>query len=144
MQNEPLWWITKDGDGICREIYDRHYSRRKYADGRRPAKIIGPGEYILLRTWEGDALFAWRKFIDASGQRGINCSVFRNESHHRSSDLIRQADAIADRAWPGERHYTFINARKIRSTNPGCCFKAAGWKKCGRTKGGLIIMERTP
>ena len=139
---DHCWWVTKDGDEICRELYERHYSRRKYADGRRPAKIVGPGEYIMLRTWEGNALFVWRKFIDASGQRGVNCAVFRNESPTRSSDLIRQADAVADCAWPCERHYTYVNAKKIKSSNPGFCFKVAGWKACGMTKGGLIILER--
>jgi len=42
------------------------------------------------------ALFVWRKFEDDSGQKGINCSIFRNESDILSSDLIREADAIVD------------------------------------------------
>lgn len=140
----PDWWITKDADDYARELFDRHYSRIRYKDGRKPAKFIGPGQYILLRTWECDAIFAWRKFIDASGQQGVNCSIFRNESSIKSSDLIRQADAIADFCWPGERHYTYINAQKIKSTNPGFCFIKAGWRRCGKTKiNGLLILERT-
>lgn len=106
--------------------------------------MLGPGHYIMLRTWEGDAVFAWRRFFDASGQRGVNCAIFRNESRHLSSDLIRQADAIADFCWPGLRHYTYVNAGRIRSTNPGACFKAAGWRKCGATKKGLVILEIDP
>lgn len=141
--SEPLWWITRDGDAECLKLYDRHYSSRKYKDGRIRTKFVGPGEQIVLRTWEGDAAFVWKRFIDASGQQGVNCSFFRNESNHRSSDLIRQADAIADFCWPGERHYTYVNAKAIRSTNPGYCFIMAGWRRCGITKGGLIILERT-
>lgn len=144
LKNDLLWWITKDGDEICRELYDRHYSRRRYADGRSTPLFCGPGQKIVLRTWNGDALFAWRKFRDKSGQQGINCSVFRNESPHKSSELIRQADAIADFVWPSERHYTYVNACKIKSSNPGYCFIMAGWQKCGTTKGGLIVLERTP
>lgn len=89
-------------------------------------------------------MFVWRKFIDDSGQRGINCAVFRNEAPQRylSSDLVRQADAIADFCWPGERHYTYVNPKAVRSRNPGYCFVAAGWRKCGMTKGGLLIFER--
>jgi hypothetical protein len=87
-------------------------------------------------------MFVWRRFIDGSGQLGINCAVFRNEGPALSSLLVRQADAIADHVWPGERHYTYVNPQSVRSTNPGYCFLAAGWRRCGRTKGGLLILER--
>jgi hypothetical protein len=139
---EPHWWLTKDGDDRARALFDKHYSRHHYKDGRKPRLFCGPGEKIVLRTWSGDALFVWRKFIDASGQQGINCAIFRNESKIKASELVRQADAIADHCWPGERHYTYVNARRIRSTNPGCCFKMAGWKPCGYTQKGLLILER--
>lgn len=141
-KTNALWELTADADAWCLELYRRHYSRRVYKDGRKPKKFVGPGERCVLRTTEGDACLVWRKFIDRSGQRGINCSFFRNESRHRSSNLIRQADAIADHVWPGQRHYTYINETRIRSTNPGYCFIMAGWRRCGRTKGGLIVLER--
>lgn len=138
----PVWWLTKDGDRDCLALYNRHYSRQRYADGRVPTLFIGPGEKVVLRTADGLACFAWRKFKDDSGQTGINCAVFRNETTHRSSELIRQADAIADCLWPHSRHYTYVNAKKVRSTNPGFCFIAAGWRRCGVTKSGLLILER--
>jgi hypothetical protein len=140
----PHWWITKDGDRACLELYERHYSAYQYRDGRKRSQFVGPGEHIVLRTYVGDALFVWRRFIDDSGQRGVNCAVFRNESQILSSELVRQADAVADFAWPGARHYTFVDARKVRSANPGFCFLAAGWERCGMTKSGLIILERKP
>jgi hypothetical protein len=139
---EPLWWLTKDGDMDCLALYERHYSAYKYKDGRRRSQFVGPGQTIVLRTIDADALFVWRKFIDDSGQQGVNCAVFRNESPHLASELIRQADAIADFCWPGERHYTYVRAEAVRSTNAGFCFKQAGWRTCGRTKGGLIILEK--
>ena len=138
---EPVWYGTKDGDAACYELYERHYSSSKNKN-RKQRQFVGPGESIVLRTFDGDAFFVWRRFIDDSGQSGINCAAFRNESEYRSSELIRQADAIADFCWPGERHYTFVDAAKIRSSNPGFCFLAAGWRRCGRTKKGLIILER--
>lgn len=138
----PLWWITKDGDDRARIFFDRHYSRTPQGGRRASRQFVGPGEKLVLRTWEADALFVWRRFIDDSRQTGVNCAVFRNESALKSSELIRQADAIADHVWPGLRHYTYVDARRIRSTNPGCCFKFAGWRECGRTKGGLLILER--
>lgn len=144
MTFNPIWWLTKDGDQVCLDLYERHYSAYKYRDGRIRKLFCGPGEKIVLRTWEGNALFVWRKFIDACipKQEGINCAIFRNESRHKSSELIRQADTIADFCWPSERHYTYVSAEKVKSTNPGYCFITTGWKKCGRTKGGLIILEK--
>jgi hypothetical protein len=146
MADAPTWWLTKDSDLDCVELYERHYSAYRYADrrARHADQFVGPGEKVVLRTERADALFVWRKFIDDSGQDGINCAVFRNESDHRSSELIRQADAIADCLWPDSRHYTYVDPAKIASTNPGFCFIAAGWQRCGRTKGGLVILERLP
>lgn len=92
----PLWFLTKDGDRVCLDLYERHYSCRQYRDGRKRRLFAGPGEKIVLRTADGSAMFVWRKFVDRRGEEGINCAVFRNEGPHRSSELIRQADAIAD------------------------------------------------
>ncbi len=63
------WMVAKDGDPTCRAIFDRHYSRRHYRDGRRPKLFVGPGEKLVLRTASGDALAVWRKFIDDSSPR---------------------------------------------------------------------------
>lgn len=116
---QPVWWLTKDGDKACLELYERHYSAYRYKDGRQRRLFTGPGEKVVLRTETGDAFFVWRKFIDDSGQKGINCAAFRNEGAHRSSELIRQADAVADCLWPDCRHYTYIDPARIASTNPG-------------------------
>ena len=136
------WIVGQDAEPELRAMYERHYSCYKYADGRRPKKFVGPGEHIVLTTPKRNALFVWRMFIDKSGQKGVNCAVFRNESPVLSSDLIREADAIADFCWPGQRHYTYVRASAVASRNPGYCFLCAGWNRCGFTKGGLLILER--
>lgn len=138
------WIVGQDGEPELRAMYDRHYSARIYRDGRKPKKFVGPGEYILLTLPNRKALFVWKRFKDQSGQVGVCCSIFRNESSLLSSDLIREADAIADFCWPGERHYTYVRASSVVSRNPGWCFICAGWKRCGYTKGGLHILERLP
>ena len=138
------WCQVRDASLEARDLFARHYSARKNRDCRTGGKFIGPGQYMLLMTADGKAIFAWRKFIDASGQQGVNCSIFRNEGPVRSSLLIEEACALAWLRWPGARLYTYVNPRKIRSTNPGYCFQAAGWRRCGRTKGGLVILERLP
>ena len=137
------WYLTGDGDEYCLALYERHYSCYDYKDGRIRKLFIGPGEKIVLRTWEADAMFVWRKFLNDSGQKGIYCSIFRNESQAQSSTLIQEADAIADEIWLDKRLYTYVNEKKIRSTNPGYCFQKAGWTKCGKSKTNkLIIFER--
>jgi hypothetical protein len=143
--NPAVWMAVKDGDSFARVLFHRHYSYRPYKDGRAPRIFVGPGEKMVLLTPDDKALFVWRKFISGDGQQGVNCAVFRNESAARSSDLIRAAQAMAWERWPGSRLYTYVNPRKIRSNNPGCCFIKAGWKRCGMTKWKrLIILECLP
>ncbi len=31
----PIWYLTRDGDKSCLELYEKHYSAYKYADGRK-------------------------------------------------------------------------------------------------------------
>ena len=140
-----FWDYTKDGDPFVREIFDRHYSRYHYKDGRKPLIFVGPGEKIVLIAKTRDAIFIWRKFRSMDNQEGINCAVFRNEGNARSSDMILDAMQIAWARWPGERLYTYVNPRKIKSPNPGYCFKKAGWRTCGETKARkLLILEVRP
>jgi hypothetical protein len=143
-KDDKYWHGSKDGDKNALTLYNRHYSARRYKDGRVRKLFCGPGEKMVLLTGNNDALFVWRKFIDDSGQTGIYCAVFRNESGVLSSVLILEAMEHAWKRWPQERLYTYVNPRKIRSTNPGYCFLRAGWKKCGHTKGGLIVLEAMP
>jgi len=140
-----VWIPVKDGDDRARGIYLRHYSARKYRDGRLRRLFVGPGEKIVLLTIECDALFIWRKFISDDNQEGVNCAVFRNEGTKLSSDLILEAEELAWNRWPGERLYTYINDGKVKSSNPGYCFKCAGWQVFGRNKSGkLTILEKLP
>lgn len=146
LQTDTHWLPVRDGDPSARRLYHRHYSSRKYRDGRRPKKIIGPGEYMLLVTSDDLAVFGWRVFRsrDLKYGHGVNCCIFRNESPLLSSMLILEADDWAWSRWPEHRrHYTYVNPDRVRSSNPGYCFKKAGWKQCGRTLGGLIVLDRT-
>lgn len=139
------WVVTKDGDPDGLALYERHYSCYHYKDGRQRKLFVGPGQKLVLLTADKKALFVWRKFIDKSGQTGVNCAVFRNEGTYRSSDLIRAAELVAWERWPGERLYTFVKPSAIKSVNPGCCFKKAGWRECGETKvRKLLILEKLP
>jgi len=145
------WLPVKDGDPRAFALYRRHYTYRDYADNRRrdwsnPNRMlfVGPGEKMVLMTVNCDALFVWRKFISDDGQEGVNCAVFRNESDILSSTLILEAEQHAARRWPGTRLYTYVKPSAIRSSNPGYCYLQAGWRKCGRSKRRLIILEKQP
>ena len=134
------WIRVQDGDPRAVALYRRHYSANPKADNRKG--ICGPGETMILLTPECDALFAWQKQQDRrDGQQGVNCTVFRNESPRLSSELIQEASERAWDKWPGERLFTFVADYAVKSVNPGYCFKKAGWNTCGRTKGGLVILE---
>lgn len=141
-----VWTEVYDGNPTAFSLFRRHYSFGRSA--RIPdseTRIAGPGQKMLLLTPDARALFVWRKFISKDGQKGINCAAFRNEGPCLSSDLIRQAMALAWIRWPAERFYTYVNPRKVRSSNPGYCFKKAGWRQCGITKTRrLIVLECLP
>ena len=139
------WVGIHDGDPRGIALYHRHYSARHYRNGRRRTLFVGPGQKMVLLTLRADALFVWRKFISDVGQEGVNCAVFRNEGPELSSDLILAAEEMAWGRWPGERLFTYVWDAKVRSDNPGYCFKMAGWTSCGRNKDGrLTILEKNP
>lgn len=146
------WLPVNDGDARAYAIMRRHYTFQAYRDGRRQNRanrnrhlFVGPGEKIVLLGADEKALFVWRKFIDKSGQAGVNCVVFRNESGRRASDLIREAEQIAWTRWPGERLYTYVDPRKLSGDVPGYCFRRAGWRRCGISQTAkLLIFEKYP
>jgi hypothetical protein len=139
------WFAVKDGDPAAKALFDRHYSKHHYKDGRNPKLFCGPGYKMVLMTSTSDALFVWRLFQSGDNQEGINCMVFRNESQYLSSTLILEAEELAYQRWPGQRFYTYVAADKVKSVNPGFCFKRAGWRVCGETKvNKLLIFEKMP
>lgn len=139
------WLPVSSSDPRAYALYRRHYSRDRHRGTRhiRATGFAGVGEHLALMTVTCDALFVWRlERFRHDGQEGINCAVFRNEGPLLSSLLIREACELAWTRWPGARLWTYVNPRKIRSSNPGFCFKKDGWRECGRSKGGLVILER--
>lgn len=143
-----IWVPILDGDRAAADLYERHYSARKSLSQRRMRGtnlFVGPGQKLILSTPCRRALFAWRwsKFRP-DNQSGIECAIFRNEGAGLSSDLIRAADAIADARWPDQRHFTYIDPKRVASPNAGYCFAMAGWHRAGHSKRGLIIMDRAP
>ena len=132
---------TNHFDPEMAALADRHYSRR--TPGAR--QFCNSGRKLVLRNWQGTILFVWM-FPDPTmrfdSQTGYNCAIFRNESDRKSSEIILEAERLAVAKWGPGRAYTFIDAGKIQSVNPGYCYKVAGWKSAGMTKGGKHILEK--
>lgn len=140
------WVEARDGNVTAGAIFDRHYSRN--AGSRGDSRVAGPGEKMVLLTPCARALFVWRQFITkdpTAGRSDVNCAIFRNEGAGLSSAPIIEAVELAWQRWPGERLYTYVNPRRVRSSNPGYCFLRAGWRRCGVTKTRrLLVLERMP
>ena len=140
---EPGLIITTHFDQECRMLADRHYSRR--TPGAK--QFAYAGRKLVLRDALGDVLFVWLwpyPEMRMDHQEGYNCTIFRNESSRRSSEIILEAEKMAFAKWGPGRMFTYVDPRKIRSVNPGYCFKCAGWKQIGTSKGGKILLAKEP
>lgn len=134
---------VRDGEPGLRGIVDQHYSARHYRDGRKPARVVGPGEYLILTTPCRRFLIIFRvSKRPIAGQRGIYLTFCRNTSSVKTSALIRAALERAWQRWPGNDIFTFVNPRKVQSPVPGYCFRRAGFRRVGETKGGLLVFRR--
>lgn len=104
-----------------------------------------PGRNLVLRTAAGDAVWVTWDGIRDDGLRAWECTIFRNESLATSSGMIREAVAATLAEWgspPPDGLITYVDAAAIRSMNPGCCFKRAGWRRIGKSKRrGLILLQ---
>lgn|SRR5439155_3688014 len=132
---------TTPFDDECRQLADRHYSRRTV--GAR--QFAYSGRKLVLRDAASDVLFVWM-FPDPAlrmdGQVGYNNAIFRNESTRRSSDIILEAEHAAVAWWGPNRAYTYIDPTQVRSVNPGYCFKCAGWRFVRLSAGGKHLLEK--
>lgn len=132
---------THGYDDEMRQLADRHYSRRTV--GAR--QFTYAGRRLVLRDAAGDVLFVWmypQPELRDDGQVGYSCSIFRNESSRLSSEIILEAEARAFDRWGPNRLYTYVAPKKIRSRNPGYCFKIAGWRFVRTSTKGLHLLDK--
>ena len=132
---------TTHFDPECASLADRHYSRRTV--GAR--QFAYSGRKLVLRNAEGSVLWVWMypdPTMRMDGQEGYNNAIFRNESDRRSSDIIPEAEQWAVRKWGPNRAYTYIDPKKVRSVNPGYCFKMQGWRFVRLSASGKHLLEK--
>lgn len=146
-----IWTRSYRADPAARQIADRHYNRQKI--GAR--QFVPPGRCLVLRADPpsgGRALWvtSWpfAEFVKHQWAGAWVCSLFRNEGAGRASDLIRQAVAatIAEFGPPPDLGMiTFVDPAKVRAkADPGHTYIIAGFRPCGRTKGGLLAFQLLP
>ncbi|MDU9693868.1 hypothetical protein O0Q50_22060 [Priestia aryabhattai] len=137
------WIQTHNCDEAGRKLADRHYSRQTIG----AARFTRPGKNLVLRTAEGDAVWAtWYGKFRRDGLDACECTIFRNESSHLSSYLISFA-CLASFLHAGVGNLkdgiiTYVDDSKVNSVNPGFSFRAVGFKYIGRTKkNNLMIFQ---
>lgn len=125
-----IWRRVTKFDPRAALLADRHYSRRTVGS----PQFMPPGRTIVLLLASGDAVWGthWPKpELSMDGLDAWRCCIFRNESGRLSSELIREAMDATAAEWdarPRDGWVTFVRVDRVRSVNPGACFKSAGWK----------------
>jgi hypothetical protein len=138
--DDTHWVRIGKFDKLAAELADRHYSRRKIGS----PQFMPPGQTIILATPDRDAVWGWWRPHPDSGIKAMNgldgwtCTIFRNESNIKSSELILEAECyllaeMGDDGCGPSGMLTYVFDEKVASANPGFCFKKAGWKVMGRS-----------
>lgn len=141
------WCLSHRADPPAVRLADRHYNRQHVGS----PQFVPPGRCLVLLTDAADAVWVsswpYAAYVRHAWGGAWVCSIFRNEGPLLSSTLIRQAVAATCWRWPEPPPLgmiTFVDASKVRSTNPGACYKHAGFRVVGRTKGGLVALHLAP
>jgi hypothetical protein len=141
------WQLSDTGDARACALADRHYSRQTIG----APQMMPPGRKLVFLTESADAVFGslwpFAEYVRHAWAGAWSCSIFRNESAHLSSELITEALAATRYFWPEPPPLgmvTMVNRDKVASVNPGYCFKKAGFRAVGFTKGGLVVLQLLP
>jgi hypothetical protein len=143
--SENPWRVSHRADKAALPLADRHYNRQKVG----APQFVPPGRCVVLLTAGRDALWisSWpfAEYVKHEWAGAWVCSCFRNESDRLSSELIREAVAITRWFWPAVPSLgmvTFVDPTKVkRKRDWGRCYRKAGWRPCGYTKGGLVALQ---
>ena len=150
-----IWTRSHRAHTPARLLADRHYSRRKPGS----PQFVPPGRCFVLyaKTAAGEAMWvtSWpfAEYVRHAWAGAWVCSAFRNEGAGRASSLITDAVA-ATRDFYGDPPplgmITFVDRKRVPPTmvrgRPvwGWCFRKAGFREVGDTKGGLLALQMLP
>ncbi len=145
-----LWTLSHKYDELGASLADRHYNRRtvgspQFVPPGRSVVLIGKQRRAVWVSWQSDYIkHAWP---DCWGN-----TLFRSEGEGLASELITSAVAATRAVWgepPPHGVITFVDPDKVRSSNPGYCYRCAGFELVGRTLGGhgrasLLVFQLPP
>jgi hypothetical protein len=143
------WILSHRADREAVVIADRHYNRQKVGS----PQFVPPGRCVVLKSHCGRALWvtSWpfARYVKHEWAGAWVNSLFRNEGQPElvSSELILEAIAVTRSIWepPELGLITFVDAGKTRKKrDPGRCYRKAGFKHVGFTKGGLWAFQLLP
>jgi len=151
-----LWRLSNRADPLARELADRHYNRQKIG----APQFVPPGRCMVLyaHTATGKAFWvtSWpfAEYVKHAWAGAWVCSAFRNEGAAAASELVTQAVAATIAFFgpaPELGMITFVDRKKVRpfvTANGkhlfGQCYRQAGFREVGKTKGGLLALQILP
>jgi hypothetical protein len=143
-----MWRIVGKFHPVTAKLADGHYSRRKPG----APQFMPPGQTLILLSEDELAVFGWWRPHPAAGLKAMNgldgwtCTIFRNTGRQLSSALILAAEPILLARYDvgPDGLMTYVWDKKIRSPNPGYCFKCAGYQVAGRSADGRKTLLRKP
>jgi hypothetical protein len=134
------------------EIVRAHYSHRDNIEKRPRTEKTSKtwwsnARLVVFSDVERTLVFAWqwpKDGIRKDGQNGYNNTLFHRSEQcsYKASDIILAAERAVVDHWGPNRAYTYVDADKIQSVNPGYCYKMAGWKFIKVSKSGKPLLEK--
>lgn len=148
-----IWRRAHRFDREACALADRHYSRQKPGS----PQMMPPGSCRVLVANNSKGVFGLSfpkaEFVKHAWAGAWIVSIFRNEeAGPLASDMIREALAHMRTEYdvPELGCVTFVDPKKVRGVHErgelvkGFCFKRAGFRAVGETKGGLIAWQMLP
>lgn len=142
------WLISHRFDADVLPLADRHYNRQTIGS----PQFVPPGRCVVLKTADLKAVWttSWpfAQYVKHAWAGAWVNSLFRNEGAGLSSELILEAIAATRGCWPHVPELgivTFVDGSKVRhKRDPGRCYRKAGFRHVGFTKGGLWVLQLLP
>ncbi len=136
------WVLTHRFDKDVAQLLDRHYSRVKVGS----PQVGRPGHNLILRNLDCTACWiSWRGIRDDGLEDVWECTAYRSESSEMlSSEMINWAVYATICEWghrfPAKGMITYVDAKSVKSVNPGYCYKKAGFRQIGVSKKRKLLL----
>lgn len=146
-----IWQLSNRFDPRAVAVADRHYSRQKPGTNQ----FMPAGSALVLFSSVNGQSAVWgtsypqEEFTHHEWAGAWMCSIFRNETAVRASQMIREAVAATRFHYghpPPLGMVTFVDEEAVRDkAHPGHAFIVAGFRVVGKTKRRkFLALQLTP